>query len=1025
MARLPRGRTATWVALVLSALICRFVNSDEYSEVRAEEAAAVNSADPNEGSATLFREQITPILERRCLSCHNDQDPKGGLSLSQRDSALRGGDSGEVIFPGDVDSSYLIDLVTPREGQAEMPKGADPLSSEEVDILRRWIAADAEWPDTDRLDVAQVRDTDWWSLQPLRRPEVPNIHSIAREHAEWVRTPVDAFVLEKMLEQGLTPSPTADRVTLIRRLYFDLLGLPPTPEEIANFVHDPDDRAYERLIDRLLESPHYGERWARHWLDVVHYGDTHGYDKDKPRPHAWPYRDYVIRSFNADKPYGQFVREQIAGDVLLPHHPDGIVATGFIAAGPWDFISHVEVPESKLDGQIARSLDRDDMVRTTMETFNSVTIGCARCHHHKFDPITQEDYYSLQAVFAAVDRADRPYDAEMTVAERRRSLARQRRQNQEARQRLQEVVEASVGKRLADLDDQIGQLRNEATAERPEFGYHSQIAAEQETTKWVQVDLGNTVSIGEIIYVACHDDFNNIGAGFGFPLRYRIELSDDPDFRAGVQIVTDQTSDDVPNPGVSPQRRQLSGQLARYVRFTATKLAPRQNDYILALAELMVLGADGENLAFGAPVTALDSIEAPVRWRKQNLVDGYYVGMAADPRSAERLEELQKRRDALVNSALTPEQQAEWIRLESQSSELEAEWGTLPEPRMVFAANTDFSPQGNFRATGGQPREIRVLHRGNVSQPGDLVTPGTLRAIDHLPSRFELGEEHHEGERRAALAHWLTDLEHPLTWRSMANRIWLYHFGQAIVDSPNDFGRMGELPTHPELLDWLASELRDGKQSVKRLHRLVCNSATYRQASAERPECVEADRGNQWLWRMNRRRLEAEAVRDTVLEIAGKLDRTQFGPGFQDFVIEKPEHSPHYRYELHDPEDPQSHRRAIYRYVVRSQQQPFMTTLDCADPSMQVEKRNETVTALQALVMLNNPFMLAMAGHFAERVSQEERDISSQVDRAFQLAIGRQPDEAEQKAMAAYAGQHGLRNLCRLIMNLNEFVFVD
>jgi hypothetical protein len=318
-----------------------------------------------------------------------------------------------------------------------------------------------------------------------------------------------------------------------------------------------------------------------------------------------------------------------------------------------------------------------------------------------------------------------------------------------------------------------------------------------------------------------------------------------------------------------------------------------------------------------------------------------------------------------------------------------------------------------------------VLHRGNVSQPGDLVTPGTLRAIEHLPSRFELGEEHHEGERRAALAHWLTDLEHPLTWRSMANRIWLYHFGQAIVDSPNDFGRMGELPTHPELLDWLASELRDGKQSVKRLHRLICNSATYRQASAERPECVEADRGNQWLWRMNRRRLEAEAVRDTVLEIAGKLDRTQFGPGFQDFVIEKPEHSPHYRYELHDPEDPQSHRRAIYRYVVRSQQQPFMTTLDCADPSMQVEKRNETVTALQALVMLNNPFMLAMAGHFAERVSQEERDISSQVDRAFQLAIGRQPDEAEQKAMVAYAEQHGLRNLCRLIMNLNEFVFVD
>ncbi|HEX6983957.1 MAG TPA: DUF1549 domain-containing protein, partial [Planctomycetaceae bacterium] len=376
------------------------------------------------GDADLFRRTIAPLLERRCLSCHSDADRKGGLSIQSHAAALAGGESGAVIVPGEPESSYLLDLVSSREGRAEMPKDGTPLSDDEIDALRRWITAGAAWPDGVTLDPHRIADTDWWSLRPIVRPAVP---AVSPQDAAQVRNPIDAFVLARLREEGLSPSPEADRRTLIRRLSFDLIGLPPSPAEVEAFVSDPDPLAYERLVDRLLADPRHGERWARHWLDVARYGDSHGYDKDQPRPNAWPYRDYVIRSLNEDKPYARFVREQVAGDALFPDDPDGVVATGFLAAGPWDLISHVEVPESKIDGRVARSLDRDDFVRAAMETFASTTVGCARCHHHKFDPVTQEDYYALQAVFAAIDRADRPYDPDPEVRRRRSALLTERR----------------------------------------------------------------------------------------------------------------------------------------------------------------------------------------------------------------------------------------------------------------------------------------------------------------------------------------------------------------------------------------------------------------------------------------------------------------------------------------------------------------------------------------------------------------------------------------------------------------------
>ncbi|MCA9062977.1 MAG: DUF1549 domain-containing protein, partial [Planctomycetaceae bacterium] len=371
-------------------------------------------------SLRLFHDSVRGILERRCLSCHNSNDQKGDFSLQKKEELT---DSGYLTV-GDPSSSHLLTVLLPdSDGNApSMPKDSDPLTSEEIEVIRAWIGTGASWPDSIQLSEPVISDFAWWSLQPVRQPPIPEVSATDRD---WVKNPIDHFVAAAHQKAGLHHSPEADRRTLIRRLSYDLLGLPPTPEETAAFENDSSGDAWERLVDRMLDSPHYGERWARHWLDVVKYADTCGYDKDKLRPNAWPYRDYVIRSINDDKPYTQFVQEQIAGDVLFPGSPDGILGLGFIAAGPWDFIGHVEVPESKIDGMVARNLDRDDMVTNTLNTFCSVTIQCARCHNHKFDPFTQQHYYSLQSVFAAVDRAERPYDTDPAVEQRRADLQKQ------------------------------------------------------------------------------------------------------------------------------------------------------------------------------------------------------------------------------------------------------------------------------------------------------------------------------------------------------------------------------------------------------------------------------------------------------------------------------------------------------------------------------------------------------------------------------------------------------------------------
>ena len=958
------------------------------------------------------------LVIARCVECHGADAQESNLRLDSRAAILKGGDFGPAAVAGKADKSELVRRVKTTNPEQMMPPDGERLTADEVQALAAWIDAGLPWPGREAEPEGEtVRDPrlDHWAWQPIDKPAVPGAvpEFAALPGVERERNPIDFFIRKTLAAKRLAPSPVADRATLIRRLSFDLTGLPPTAEEVQAFVADTAPLAYEKIVDRMLASPRYGERWARHWLDVVHYGDTHGYDKDKPRPNAWPYRDYVIRALNDDKPYTRFIEEQVAGDVLHPDAIDGQEAIGFIAAGPWDLIGHTEVPETKTDGKIARHLDRDDMVANTIGTFASVTIHCAQCHNHKFDPVTQDDYYSLQAVFAALDREVRPYHADAAVRAAHEAAGKRKAALGNRQKELEAAITKAAGPRLAELDKAIAAKPKAKDGNPGEaFGYHSAVSSSPDTVKWLQLDLGREHELREIVLCPCYDDFNDIGAGFGFPQRYRVEVANDPSFAAGVTVVATHEAADVANPGTVPQRIETTAK-GRYIRITATKLAPRRNDFILALAEVRATAADGKDVAAGAVVTALDSIEAPPRWQAKNVVDGQSPGVAVDELAA-----LKAEREALLAATRDEKVVAELAEVKASLAAVEAERTALPPMKTMYAATA--------RQRGGKPRTIHVLSRGNVLTPTHEVRPGALALVEPLQSRFDLSPDHAEGDRRVALARWLADPKNPLTWRSIVNRGWHYHFGQGIVATPSDFGRMGAPPTHPELLDWLAAGFRDGGGSLKALHRLIVTSATYRQSSAGVDAFEAIDSGNQYLWRQNRRKLEAEAVRDAVLAVAGTLDLTMGGPGWQDFKIERPAHSPHYRYDLADPEDKATWRRGVYRFIVRSQTQPFMTVLDCADPSMRVEKRNQSISALQALALLNNGFMTTQARHFAARVEREAgSDAASQVDLAIRLALGRPATAEERAALVPLTEAHGLANTCRAVLNLNEFSFVD
>ena len=970
-----------------------------------------------------FVKTVAPILEQRCLRCHSADKAKGNLSLTSRESALRGGDGGPLLVPGKPDESRLIEMVTGNK--PEMPAEGTPLTKADIDRLREWISAGAGWPAGLTLKERTADGRSWWSFQPVKRPNAPTI-----KQENWVRNDIDRFVLAKLEQNRLTPSAEADRRTLIRRLTFDLHGLPPSPESVEAFVLDADPQAYERLVDRLLESPHYGERWARHWLDIAHYADTHGFERDQRRDNAWRYRDWVIRAFNADMPYDDFLRDQVAGDVLRPEDPSAVIAAGFLAAGPWDFVGQAETPSPVLK-RLARADDLDDMVTQVMTATTAMTINCARCHDHKLDPISQREYYGLVSVFAGVKRGER----DVSAAEVRELVARKQALNAELQQVRVELARRSGQRR--DLADIVGGGDGQGTG-KPGNGIDP-------VTGNTQVDRRGLLE----------------GAKSNVFVRSMVKFVDGvviPDLNPeGTQITS--TGLKVMKPP------RTSGQVWDAIRFGpvnsqfSTKLDGV--DYAADGHTLLSLHA---NVAITFDLAALREAGAPAEMKLTSTagyfgqtarngasfyvyVDGelkadrknigrddggisvevnlpstarFLTLMSTDGGNGIGHDQICFANAWLIDAkppAMSDADKAELARLQQRRTDLEKELASQPTAARVYAVLTEAAPS------------IKVLKRGDPEQPGDEVSPTTIACVASL--KAELGTvESPEGDRRKAFSQWLTAAENPLTRRVIMNRLWHHHFGIGLVETPSDFGVGGSLPSHPELLDWLADELLIQKWSLKSMHRLICTSATYRQQSKIAghsqdvlDRALELDANNRLLWRMNPRRLDAESLRDATLAITGKLNKTMYGPGYRDFEYQE-EYAPVYRYITPDSAD--LWRRSIYRFVVRTTTHQFLTTLDCPSPANLVPARNTTTTALQSLALLNNDFMLRQAGYFAERITSEAKDDSvASVNKAFQLAFGRHPNPDERTAAMLLLKNRGLSQLCRMLLNANEFVYVD
>jgi hypothetical protein len=894
-----------------------------------------------------------------------------------------------------------------------------------------WLALLVLSIDTGRSDDSNREQAGtWWSLKPIVKPQPPAL--TFAKHQDWIRNPIDCFILAKQYEKGLEPALAADRRTLLRRLSFDLIGLPPTAEEMAAFLNDTSQDAYAKVVDRLLASPHYGERWARHWMDVIHFAETHGHDQDVPRDNAWPYRDYLIRSFNDDKPYARFVEEQIAGDILYPDDPQATAALGFLAAGPWDESSLRDIREDTLDRKAGQYLDRDDMIGTVSLTLLSTTVQCARCHDHKFDPITTNEYYALQAVFAGVDRADRPYDPDAAVRGRRVALMRRKAE-------LTAGGAAAADKLLAD----------------PAFA--AEVAAWEKAQGpvrniWSVLDPAVFVSTGGAEPVKLPDLSIRFAGKRPEKDTYKIEVASNVPVITALRLEV-LTDDRLPHRGPG---RQDNGNLHlsefRVEAAPAAELARRQKlAFSRAIADFDQSGWDitraiDGNLStawgiypeVGKPHAAVFVLKEPLRLAggtrlfftvEQQHGGGHLIGRLrlsatgqTPPASFKQLpDHVRKTLEKPANGRTHKERDE--LALFALQQNVESDLASLPPAKLVYAAAHDFTPDGSFRPPQGC-RPVHVLRRGDIKKPGKAAAPGALACVARLDHNFRLARPDDEGQRRAALAKWIGDSRNPLTWRSIVNRVWHYHFGRGIVATPSDFGRMGAAPTHPELLDWLAAWLLEEKGSLKELHRLIVTSATYRQSSRHDPEFARVDTDNQYLWRMNRNRLDAESLRDAVLQVSGQLDTVMGGPSVKHFIQSPGIHrTPKADYLNFNPDAAGAHRRSVYRFIFRTVPDPFMDALDCPDASQFAPVRATSVTALQALALLNDAFMVRMSEHLARRVASVG-DIDRQVGQAFGLALGREPTSREQTALTRYARQHGMANACRVLLNCNEFTYV-
>lgn len=794
------------------------------------------SSDP--ASPAYFEQHVRPLLASKCLKCHGEKKQEGSLRLDSREAMLAGGDSGAAVVPSELDESLLIEAI--RYESFEMPP-AQQLDEKAIGHFEAWVAAGAHWPEHGepvRESSGKISDDDrqWWAFQPLQKPEVPRHRDDA-----WSRTAIDRFAFHRMAENNISPAPQADRVTLVRRLYYDLIGLPPTPEQIDDFLEDRSPAAWEELIDRLLEDQRYGEHWARFWLDLVRYAESDGWNQDAYRPEIWRYRDYVVDSFNEDKPYPQFVREQLAGDEMPGDDPQQITATGFLRLGIYEY--------NQRDARSHWDDIMNEMTDVTGDVFLGMGMACARCHDHKFDPILQKDYFKLRAFFEPIEwRDDLVAASDAQKAEYDQALAKWEAATEEIRAKIDALLQP----------------------------YHER--------KWE-----STVE--------------------KFPL----------DIQA----------------------------------------------------------------CFHKPVSERNSWEHQMAY----LVSRQFEEEGGGPLKGMKKEDQEK--------------------LDALKEELAALDDIKPKPLPPVMAATDFDGAAAPTTIPGgaepiEPGFLSVLSHQPAGQPAD---------IESLP---------HSTGRRTALAEWIGRPDNPLTTRVVVNRIWQQHFGRGIAPTASDFGRLGQPPTHPDLLDWLTVNFVENGWSFKQLHKQILLSAVWQQSS-DHPLAAEyqtADPEEAWMWRAPVRRIEAEAIRDAMLAASGELQEQVGGASV----------------------DAKAPRRGLYVKSFRNNGDPFLHAFDMADGLKSVSERNVTTTPTQSLLMINGDYVLNRAKNFADRLRVEASETGEPTEetlhRGFRIAWGRNPSDDELTralrfvASDASPGQpvldaDRLADFCHVLLNSNEFLYVD
>jgi hypothetical protein len=996
----------------------------------------------------LFRQKVRPLLTERCLKCHGGGKTRGGLDMTHRDSLLRGGDNGPVVLPGKAKASRLYKLAAHLD-EPHMPPKSDGLGKDQLAHLAAWIDLGAPY-DRPLLDkagpgikkplVVSDEDRNFWSFQPLRRPAVPAV-----QNAAWCANPIDRFILARLEAKGLSPTAPADRRTHIRRATFGLTGLPPTPDEVDAFVHDRAPRADERLVERLLASPRHGERWARHWLDIVRFAESHGFEHDYDRPTAWPYRDFVIRALNQDLPYDTFVRWQIAGDEIAPDDPLALTATGFLAAG----VHSTQITQNQVEKE--RYDELDDIVRTLGTAMLGLTVGCARCHDHKYDPIPTRDYYRLVSTFtttvrsevdvelspaaarqartafaaeqARLDDAVRAYERDVLPGHLDRWLATRPRPAQPAPWVLLEPVSAKSagGATLTPLGD--GSLL--ATGKSPAFDTYTFVA---------HTRLQGITSIR--LEALAHPSLVRGGPGRApngnFALsdfRVRAAPLNAPAKAVPVKLVRPRaTFEQRGLPVAATLDADPRSAWAIDPQFGKDHAAVYETERPLGFAGGTVLTftlafKNNNRHSIGRPRLSVSTERPPAPLAGEALpaeVRGILARLdkdgAARPTAAERTTLLRwfRGRDARHQQlALQAEAHRRRGANVGKTKALICSEGL--KPVRLHSQGADFLEHTHF------------LKRGDPNQKEGIATPGFLQVLMRGPEdekRWQVAPPPgwRTSYRRRGLANWITDVDRGaghLLARVIVNRLWQHHFGQGLVRTPSDFGLQGERPTHPELLDWLAGELIANGWRLKPIHKLILTSSTYRQGSAFDRVKSQADPDNRLLWRRVPRRLEAEVIRDSLLAVGGELDGRMFGPGTLD----------------------QKHkRRSIYFFVKRSQLIPMMVLFDAPDGLQGIEQRTTTTIAPQALLLMNNELVRGSAAGFARRVAPTGKRLPDAVRSAYAVALGRAPSPREladsvafvREQAASYreegkAGpdQLALADFCQVLLELNEFIYVD